>query len=151
MKRFFFCLTMIFAGLCSYAQQGLHVNELFEGRIIPQERMVETRVRGKTLAKYHLSYYRSLRFTASEEEAERVRLLVEEDGKGLSGSWLSLSEGRSNSKTYKVQVRKTDDKNCFLCCQTQWKGNQTERHVTVIYMEGSIDSLQQLEEVLKSE
>lgn len=142
---------MVFVCVCSYAQQGLRINELFEGRIIPPERMVETRVRGKTLAKYQLSYYRSLRFTASEDEAERVRIIVEEDGKDRPSSALAKTQGKQNSDTYKVQVGKVGDRNCYLCYQAQWKGSKAERTVTVIYMEGSINSLQKLEEVLRSE
>ena len=59
MKRLLLVLSLIisqlsFSGVA--AQTGLKINDLFEGRIIPQEKMVETRVRGKTLAKYQLTY-----------------------------------------------------------------------------------------------
>lgn len=41
--------TLMLATMTAYGQRGLHIDELFQGRIIPQERMVETRVRGKLL------------------------------------------------------------------------------------------------------
>ena len=75
-------MTVLLAVALAEAQTGLKTNDLFEGRIIPQERMIETRVRGKTLAKYQLSYYRSVRFTVGESEADRVLKMVEDDGKG---------------------------------------------------------------------
>jgi len=69
MKRLLLSLSFIICQLSfSVAQTGLKINELFEGRIIPQEKMVETRVRGKTLAKYQLTYYRSVRLVVAKEE-----------------------------------------------------------------------------------
>ena len=154
MKRLLFCLSFI---ICQFsfcvAQTGLKINDLFEGRIVPQEKMVETRVRGKTLAKYQLTYYRSVRLTVAEEEAERLLQLVEADGKGHFATGSDKSQktvfGKEHNITFKTQVRKQGDKNCFLCYQAFWRGNTTEREVTVIYMEGPVKSLEQLEELLK--
>ena len=157
MKRLLLSLSFIifqtsFSGVA--AQTGLKINDLFEGRIIPQEKMVETRVRGKTLAKYQLTYYRSVRFTATEGEAERLLKTVETDGKGHFANGSDKSQktvfGKEHSITFKTQVRKQGDKNCFLCYQAHWRGNTTEREVTVIYMEGTVRSLEQLEELLKN-
>ena len=145
---------MLAASLSASAQAGLKINDLFEGRIIPQEKMVETRVRGKTLAKYQLTYYRSVRLTVAEEEAERLLQLVEADGKGHFAAGSDRSQktvfGKEHSLTFKTQVRKQGDKNCFLCYQAHWRVNATDREVTVIYMEGSVRSLEQLEELLKN-
>lgn len=153
MKKLLTMFLMLVASLSASAQTGLKINELFQGRIIPQERMVETRVRGKTLEKYQLTYYRSLRFNATEEEAEQLMQLVEADGKGefARGSEKSkfTSFGREHTHTFKTQVRNQGDKNCYLCYQVLWRGNSPERRVTIIYMEGSVASLEQLEELLK--
>jgi len=155
MKRILYLSFIIFQLSVSgvAAQIGLKINDLFEGRIIPQEKMVETRVRGKTLAKYQLTYYRSVRLTVSEEEAERLLQLVEADGKGHFATGSDRSQktvfGKENNLTFKTQVRKQGDKNCFLCYQAHWRGKTTEREVTVIYMEGPVRSLEQLEELLK--
>lgn len=154
MKKLTILFLMLAAGLSASAQTGLKINGLFEGRIIPQERMIETRVRGKTLEKYQLSYYRSVRMTVTEEEADQLLQMVEEDGKGQfaigSGDrYQKTVFGKEHSITWKTQVRKQGDKNCFLCYQAYWRGNTTEREVTVIYMEGSVRSLTQLEELLK--
>ena len=145
---------MLAASLSASAQAGLKINDLFEGRIISQEKMVETRVRGKTLAKYQLTYYRSVRCRVTEQEAERLLQLVEADGKGHFATGSDRSQktvfGKEHSITFKTQVRKQGEKNCFLCYQAHWRGNTTEREVTVIYMEGSVRSLEQLEELLKN-
>ena len=145
---------MLAASLSASAQTGLKINDLFEGRIISQEKMVETRVRGKTLAKYQLTYYRSVRLVVAKEEAERLLQLVEADGKDHFATGSDRSQktvfGKEHSITFKTQVRKQGEKNCFLCYQAHWRGNTTEREVTVIYMEGSVRSLEQLEELLKN-
>ena len=148
-------MTVLLSVALAEAQTGLKTNDLFEGRIIPQERMIETRVRGKTLAKYQLSYYRSVRFTVGEIEADRVLKMVEDDGKGHFASGGNKSRktvfGKEHSINYKTQVRRQGDRNCFLCYQAWWRGNTSEREVTVIYMEGSVKSLGQLEELLNKD
>lgn len=155
MKKVIIMFLILAASLSASAQTGLKINDLFEGRIIPQEKMVETRVRGKSLAKYQLTYYRSVRVTVTEEEAERLLQLVEADAKGHFATGSDRTQktvfGKEHSLTFKTQVRKQGDKNCFLCYQAHWRGKTTDREVTIIYMEGSVRSLEQLEELLKIE
>ena len=150
MKRLLFSLIFIiislfFGGVAVFAQTGLRVNDLFEGRIIPQEQMIETRVRGKTLEKYQLSYYRSLRFNVGEADCQRLRQLIDDDAHGC---FVSIYE-TNNAYTQKVQVAARDGKNRFLCYQEQRTRRKDQREVTVIYMEGTVSSLEQLEELLK--
>lgn len=144
MRRLLFFFTFLAGILPASAQTGLKVNDLFQGRIIPQERLIETRVRGKTLEKYQLSYYRSLRFTATETEYKRLRELVDSDARG---HFVSGSE-TNHSYTYKMQVSPQNGKNRFLCYREEWR-SQGDHEVTVIYMEGSVGSLGELEELLK--
>ena len=92
-------MTVLLSATLAGAQTGLKINDLFEGRIIPQERMIETRVRGKTLAKYQLSYYRSVRFTVGESEADRVLKMVEDDSKGHFASRARRCSARSTAST----------------------------------------------------
>ncbi len=155
MKRLIFCLSFIichlsFSPLGALAQTGLHVNELFKGRIIPQERMIETRVRGKTLEKYRLTYYRSLRMTVSYDESIQLEQLLDKD-KETSIDLRSYRENPHSWKTYtcKMQVPSNDGKNRFLCYQEQWNKKHDQCEVTVIYMEGTVGSLEELEELLK--
>ena len=136
---------MLTAFFTASAQTGLHINDLFVGRIIPQERMIETRVRGKTLEKYRLSYYRSLRFNAGEADCQRLRRLMDDDAQGCFASGYETND----VYTLKVQVPALAGKNRFLCYQEQRTRQKGQREVTVIYMEGSVGSLEQLEELLK--
>ena len=145
MKRVMMMFLMLAAALSASAQKGLGIDELFEGRIVPQERMVETRVRGKTLEKYQLTYYRSVRFDASEAETQRLRQLMDNDSRGC---FVSVYES-NDVYTQKVQVAAREGKNRFLCYQEQRTRKKELRQVTVIYMEGTVASLGQLEELLK--
>jgi hypothetical protein len=145
MKRLLLSLSFIICHLTfSIAQTGLHINELFEGNIIPRERMVETRVRGKTLAKYQLTFYRSLRFSASTEEVARLRRIIDEDGRGHHAT------GTEAGKTYTmhIQLSPQGGKNRFLCYQDVFESKKKPREVMVIYMEGTISDINKLEEII---
>jgi hypothetical protein len=145
MKRLLLSLSFIICHLTfSIAQTGLHINELFEGNIIPRERMVETRVRGKTLAKYQLTFYRSLRFSASTEEVAHLRRIIDEDGRGHHAT------GTEAGKTYTmhIQLSPQGGKNRFLCYQDVFESKKKPREVMVIYMEGTISDIYKLEALI---
>ena len=148
MKRvlmiFMACFWML---LSANAQSGLNIEPLFAGKIIPQQRMVETRVKGKMLSKYQLTFFRSVRFKANnKQEINRVRDLIELDTKENPGFAYgeNYSSNKSHSKeTYMLQLPKQGSQNRFLC----YKRNKEE--ITVIYMEGTLNSLSTLRELIK--
>ena len=129
------------------AQSGLNISPLFEGKIVPQQRMVETRVKGKMLSKYKLTFFRSVRFQAdSKQEITRVRELIELDLKKNPGFTYAenYSSEKSHSKeTLMLQLPKQGSQNRFLCYTR--KGEE----VVVIYMEGTLNSLETLRELIK--
>ena len=148
MKRvlmiFMACFWML---LSANAQSGLNIEPLFAGKIIPQQRMVETRVKGKILSKYQLTFFRSVRFKANnKQEINRVHDLIELDIKKNPGFAYgeNYSSKKSHSKeTYMLQLPKQGSQNRFLC----YKRNKEE--ITVIYMEGTLNSLETLRELIK--
>lgn len=148
MKRvlmiFMACFWML---LSANAQSGLNIEPLFAGKIIPQQRMVETRVKGKMLSKYQLTFFRSVRFKANnKQEINRVHDLIELDIKKNPGFAYgeNYSSKKSNSKeTFMLQLPKQGNHNRFLC----YKRNNEE--ITVIYMEGTLNSLDTLRELIK--
>lgn len=148
MKRVLMIITACFSMLMSVvAQSGLHIAPLFEGKIIPQQRMVETRVKGKMLSKYQLTLFRSVRFNANtKQEIAHIHDLIELDKKQNQVHPYSenYSSKKSRSKeTLILQLPKTDKHNRFLC----YKRNNDE--ITVIYMEGTLSSLDTLRELIK--
>ena len=148
MKRVLVMMIALFSMLITVeAQSGLNIEPLFAGKIIPQQRIVETRVKGKMLSKYQLSLFRSVRFKANnKQEITRVHDLIELDKKKYSDNTYSenYSSTKSRSKeTLMVQLPKEGNHNRFLC----YKRNNEE--VTVIYMEGTLNSLDTLRELIK--
>lgn len=150
MRRTIAILLLLAATLTGRAQTGLHINKLFEGLIIPQERMVETRVRGKSIAKYQLTYYRSLRLNVTDEEAGQLRQLLGHD----EAHSIDMRTSRENPHrwatwTCKLQMPSAGSKKRYLCYQERWNQGHDECKVTVIYMEGTVGSLEELEQLLK--
>ena len=148
MKRVLIMMIALFSMLITVeAQSGLNIEPLFAGKIIPQQRIVETRVKGKMLSKYQLSLFRSVRFQANnKQEITRVHDLIELDKKKYSDNTYSenYSSTKSRSKeTLMLQLPKEGNHNRFLC----YKRNNEE--VTVIYMEGTLNSLDTLRELIK--
>lgn len=129
------------------AQSGLNVSSLFEGKIIPTQRMVETRVKGKMLSKYQLTFFRSVRFKAdNKQEINRVHNLIDKDVKTFPGFAYAdnyFSEKSRSKETLMLQLPKQGNQNRFLC----YKRNNEE--ITVIYMEGTLNSLGTLRELIK--
>ena len=73
-------ISWLMMTVTAQAQSGLNVSPLFEGKIIPTQRMVETRVKGKMLTKYQLTFFRSVRFQANnKQEINRIHNLIEQD------------------------------------------------------------------------
>ena len=129
MKKIIIITIMLTAVLAAMAQQGLAVDKVFKGSIVPLEQMVETRVRGKDIAKYQLSYFRSLRFGATPAQTEEIFSLVEKDEHQES-----VRSG-SDSPGVCVKARKISSKH---------------NEVILIYMEGTLNSLEKLGEILKN-
>ena len=153
MKRLLLIIAMmtplLMAGQAS-AQAGLKMNDLFEGRVIPQQRMVETRVRGKSLEKYQLSYYRSLRLNVTDEECGQLRQLLGQDAEqSIDMRTSRKNPHRWDTWTCKLQMPSAAGKNRYVCYQEQFDKQHEKCELTVIYMEGSVDSLEKLEELLK--
>ena len=94
-----FIMTWLITIATAQAQSGLNVSPLFEGKIIPTQRMVETRVKGKMLSKYQLTFFRSVRFKANnKQEINRVRDLIEFDTKENPG--FAYGENYSSKKSH---------------------------------------------------
>ncbi|MBQ4445133.1 MAG: hypothetical protein II910_02635 [Prevotella sp.] len=155
MKRITILLIMVTSVLVVHAQQGLHINELFKGAIIPQDEMMETRVRGKMIAKYQLSYYHSLRFYANQEEAKQIKELIEKDRKDHQDADCGndFTEYRSKKlivTSNKILLKPLNGKNRFICTKVKEKPGDKKIEMIVIYLEGSLKSLHDLETILKS-
>lgn len=137
--------TIYYTLFTASAQSGLNVNQLFEGKIIPQEQMVETRVKGKMLSKYQLTFFRSVRFEADKSQIQRIHQLVEQDLKaaGVHSSENWSSQKSHSKETLMMQLPQKNGQNRYLSYKRK------DGEVTVVYMEGPLSSLDKLKEILK--
>lgn len=147
MKRIGIILVLLLTVLLLHAQQGLHVNELFEGRIVPQERMMVTKVRGKMIAKYQLSFFHSLRFYAAPDQVSHIMTLIEKDRTGAGVQDYSIAQA-GHTESHMIRLAPKGKMNRYLCVKTERKTKKTNE-VVVIYMEGTLSSLEKLKEILK--
>ena len=138
--------------LSAHSQQGLRINALFEGKIVPSEKMVETRVRGKSISKYKLSFFRSVRFKADDQTFRQIDHLASQDFVDESNKFKGRSPYSSGS------MRIVNKKKTFTQMYELAPHNATNRYlcyrqvgdiVTVIYMEGTLSSPEELEKLLK--
>ncbi|MBR0275038.1 MAG: hypothetical protein IJQ76_02385 [Prevotella sp.] len=140
-RRWIVWLVWLTMAVTAKAQSGLYVSQVFEGLIIPKNEMVETRVKGRMLSKYQLSFFRSLRFAVSEERIQQVRQLVDSDCRQAANSNWQQQTGKGKT-TIMIQLPPKDGLNRFLCYK------QHKKEVTLVYMEGRLSSIEKLKEIL---
>lgn len=149
MRKIIIITMMLAVAIGAMAQQGLAVDKVFQGHIVPLEQMVETRVRGKDIAKYQLTYFRSLRFGATPAQTEEIFTLVEKDEHLESVRSGGDRPGARDTRTLMVRLKPTAKGNRFVCMKARnISGKRNE--IILIYMEGSLNSLEKLGEILKN-
>ena len=137
--RIFLTICLALLSFVARAQQGLNVNALFTGKVVPREEMVEVRVKGRAISKYGLQFYHSVRFKANEQQRKTVDELVERDRKLAAGI---EQTNRHGTETLIMSLPQQRGLYRYLCYLTQTKGHLTM--VTVVYMEGNVASIAEL-------
>ena len=82
MKHLLITLALIAASLPLSAQEGLRINEVFEGNIINELAMQESLVKGESLEPFKLKVLHTVKFTTGNSPRDKVEALFEEDMKG---------------------------------------------------------------------
>ena len=121
---------------------NLKVNQIFDGRVVPKERMVLTRVKGRSLSKYGLTYYRSARFVASRKERYRCINAVEQDMRAMgSGSTAQKRSERHTAIAFMLRPQGASNRFITLVCN---KEDDDQYGITLIYMEGTVKTIAEL-------
>ena len=140
-------LFLLLAGPLA-AQQGLAVSELFCGNIIPRERMVETRVRGRMLTDYKMSLFRSVKCKVSKEELEKINAAVKRDMASYKTTESIGDERHGRSSTLMVQLAAKGNTYCYICQKAEAEGKQWV--VTVIYIESTVKTIAELKKMFNN-
>lgn len=131
MKRFVILLAFAACQLFVMAQKELHIGPLFEGKIVPHDQMVETRVRGRSLSKYGLTYFHSVRFEPSTKEEKTLKKLLKEDmAERASQDYQCYIDDEKGLYQVFIQLPVANGKKRVLCYRQRYDS------VLVIYMEG---------------
>jgi len=132
------------------AQEGLQMNEVFEGKLIAKQNMQESLIKGDNLASYKLRLLHTAKFAANDAQRDKVEALFNEDMKErLSDDDSNMEMENRNGHIYYAIVQLSDKKDGtgrFICYQCREK--QKDYDITLVYMEGSA-SLSHLREKFK--
>lgn len=135
MKKTFILFTLLFLlPLAAYSQERLRSNAVFEGRIVPKDRLVETFVKGDYLKDYGLSLFRSVRMDVEDAELERISALVLRDAADAASKETEVDHNRLRYAL--IALEPDPGSRCFLCFQSRPSAEGDATSVIVIYMEG---------------
>lgn len=151
MKRILFFILLLAAPLtAAWAQKGLGVEPVFEGKVIPAKRMVKAVVRGEQAQRYKLSLFHSLKMTADSTECCQIEQLVKQDCRGLDSPLVQEYGMKEGRLSYLIaQLPSRQDGQVFLCYQC-YEEPQGSFHLTLVYMQGEA-TLKDLYKMFKTE
>lgn len=139
MKRTLFILSMLI-GIClsTSAQQGLQINEVFEGKVIAKQYMQESLIKGDNVAPYKLRLLHTVKFLANNSQRAKADALFNIDMKErISDDDSNMEMETRDGFLYYAIVQLTDnDKGShrYICYQCRPKS--TKFDITMVYMEG---------------
>ena len=116
------------------AQDRLHASAVFEGKVVPKDRMVETIVKGEYIKDYGLTLFRSVRMDVNDTELERISSLILADSADALSKETEIAHNRLSYALIALSPEKSD--RCFLCFQSKPSSNGLDTSVIVVYMEG---------------
>lgn len=148
MKRtFIISMMLLMVALSAGAQSAsLKVSQILDGKVVPLSRMVVTKVKGRALSKYNLSYYRSARFVANRQERNQCIEAVEQDLQAdQHASSVQKRTDKRTSIAFKLKQQGTVNRFVTLVCT---KEGDNQYNITAIYMEGAVKSLDELSKLI---
>lgn len=120
------------------AQEGLHINEVFEGKLLDKEEMQESLVKGENLAPYNLKVLHMLKFSAGSDDRARVdRLFCQDMQQRISDDDSNMEMESRDGFIYYAIVQLTNTRkglHRYICYQCRDKSDYYL--ITLVYMEG---------------
>jgi len=135
MRKIFILLTfLLLLPFVAWSQDRLRSNAVFDGRIVPKARMVETIVKGEYLKDYDLSLFRSVRMDVDDADLERISTLVLSDAADAVSKETEIEHNRLRYAL--IALEPDPGSRCFLCFQSRPSAEEDMISVVVVYMEG---------------
>lgn len=126
------------------AQSGLHSDAVFKGQVVPQSAMVEVKVKGRTLSRYRLTFYHSVRFNATAQQKASINNLVERDAKQAVSTETRKQGGRHSLI---LSLPPDGQTHRYLCYVSGGHGDKNA--ITLVYMEGKVASIDELRKLIQ--
>ena len=149
MKKFTLTLVALLLAAVAVAQtKDLRVKDVFDGKVIPQSRMVTTFVSGETLEPYNLSLFHSVKMKVSPQEMTTIWDRINADITTHPVEAKDSEYGRENGLvSYLIaRIDRVGKVNHYLCYQCYEVGGQY--NITLVYIEGKA-SMTELKKTFK--
>lgn len=117
-----------------WAQRGMHVEKLFDGRFKHDKQCVELLVKGRSLKPYGLTLFRSLTFEKNAKVLPQVEALVGQDALKSVDKEVGIVDGRLSYGFYRFAPYKGKDGPLRYLVY-----RRTKKQTILIYMEGYTD------------
>lgn len=130
------------------AQQGMHVEELFNGRFKKDHRAVEVLIKGKELKKYHLTLFRSLTISNAPEVFEKMEALVRKDAVHAVDKEVGTISNRLYYGFYCFPSQNDTFRYLFYRNTAAKPGSEKQPEATLVYMEGKV-TLEELKQMFQ--
>ena len=139
MKRLFIIHLMLLGiTLCANSQEGLRINEVFEGHVVTKQFIQESLVKGDNLAPYNLKVLHTAKCIANAKERVTMEQLFEEDMKeSISDDDSNMEmESRDGHLYYAIVQLKDNTKGTHRYICYQCRDRSSHYDITLVYMEG---------------
>lgn len=140
MKRILMLLIIaVTAVAAGWAQQGLNINRLFDGRYRNSQHATEIVVTGRKAQELKLRVYHSLTITGDPAAERLVSRMVTADGSHARTKDVEWRKGQVYYGFYQLAPVGANNRYIFFLNQNLARRNPQSK-VTLIYMEGPADS-----------
>ena len=144
MKQSIVIVFLLLQSLGAWAQEGLQVASLFDGRYKKNHNAIEVLVKGDKLASYHLTLFRSLTLKDEPKTFKEIERLVQADAEVAIDKEVGLLGQDLYYGFYCFAPLKK--RNRYLYYRNASLKEGGEQEVTVVYMEGyaTLDELKKM-------
>ncbi|MBO6045200.1 MAG: hypothetical protein J6P69_05050 [Bacteroidales bacterium] len=133
-KKLILFTLLLLLPLAAMSQDRLRSSAVFEGKVVPKDRMVETIVKGDYLKDYGLSLFRSVRMDVDDEDLGSISALILEDASDAASKGTEIDHNRLSYAL--IAFEPDSDGRYFLCFQSKPSSEEGTTSVIVVYMEG---------------
>lgn len=130
-------LLSLFMGLPLSAQQGLHIEPLFNGQYRNQKGATEVLMKGRKLQPYKLTLFRSLTLPTGVANVRNIERMVHADASAAIDKEVGIGKNRLYYGFYQLKPRNGKRRYLFYRNNSLNPGKSKQPTLTIIYMEGS--------------